>query len=395
MSVSLINRVILIVLDSVGIGNAPDAEKYGDKGCNTLGHIAKNVKQLAIPNLVKLGIGNLGSDLYLKSDNTPIGAYGRAIEKSAGKDTTTGHWEISGLITEKALPTFPFGLPKELLNQFESKIGTKTLGNKSASGTQIIDEYGDEHLRTGYPIVYTSADSVFQIAAHEDKIPIKNLYQICSIARELLTDAYAVGRIIARPFNGATKAFVRTSNRKDFSLKPFAETVLNRIQEKGLDVIAVGKIDDIFAGYGITDSIHTTSNADGINKTLKMISKNSSGLIFVNLVDFDTNYGHRRDVEGYAKCLEEFDARLPEVLFSLKPEDVLIITADHGNDPTATGTDHTRETVPILIYGQSIQKGISLGVCDSFADIGATIADILNVTTTSAGKSFKDKLLIY
>src|ERR1035437_7870783 len=286
MSSRKVNRIVLIVLDSVGIGNAPDAAAYGDEGSNTLGHIAKNVKQFSIPSLIQLGIANISDGLFLKRSEQPIGSFGRAIERSSGKDTTTGHWEIAGLHIEKPFPTFTsYGFPQEIISAFESKIGTKTLGNISASGTEIIDSLGEEHMRTGYPIVYTSADSVFQIAAHEEIIPLQRLYEMCRIAREILKGDFAVGRVIARPFVGKPKYFSRTSNRKDFSLKPFDKTILNNIQDAGLDVVAVGKISDIFNVYGITESIHTDNNMDGVAKTLAAIHKNTSELIFTNLVD--------------------------------------------------------------------------------------------------------------
>ncbi len=392
MKLNGVNRVVLIVLDSVGIGNAPDAAQYGDEGSNTLGHISERLKNLVIPNLIKLGLGNTGDRLFLKKEDKPLGAYGSAIEKSAGKDTTTGHWEIAGLIIEKAFPTFTSGFPEELIRSFEAKIGCRTLGNKSASGTAIIDELGEEHVRTGFPIVYTSADSVFQLAAHEDIIPLERLYEMCLVARQLLTGDYSVGRVIARPFEGRPGSFRRTSHRKDFSLKPFGKTVLNKVQEAGLEVIGVGKIADIFDGYGITQSIHTDCNMNGVDKTLEALAGNSSGLIFVNLVDFDTHYGHRRDVEGYGKCLEEFDRRLPALMSALKKEDVLILTADHGNDPAAKGSDHTREMTPILIYGHQIKAGINIGVRKSFADIAATVGELLNVEAPSNGNSFRQEI---
>jgi len=395
MSSRPVNRVVLIVLDSVGIGNAPDAAAYGDAGSNTLGNIAKSAKQFFIPNLIQLGIANISDDLFLKKHEKPIGSFGRAIERSAGKDTTTGHWEIAGLHIEKPFPTFTAsGFPKEVISAFESKIGTKTLGNISASGTEIIDSLGEEHVRTGFPIVYTSADSVFQIAAHEEVIPLERLYEMCRIAREILKGDFAVGRVIARPFVGKPGSFSRTSSRKDFSVKPFGKTILNHVQDAGLDVVAVGKISDIFNDYGITESVHTDNNMDGVEKTLAAIHRNTSGLIFTNLVDFDSSFGHRRDVEGYKRCLEEFDVKLPDILSYLKNDDVLILTADHGNDPTYKGSDHTRESVPVLIYGNKIRKGINIGTRNSFSDISATIAEMLNVKSTGNGESFMNKIII-
>ncbi|MBL4655981.1 MAG: phosphopentomutase [Bacteroidia bacterium] len=386
----MIKRVILVVLDSVGIGDAPDAASFGDFGSNTLRNIAKKVTALSIPNLRKLGIGNIEADIAIDPVTSPIGAYGKAKEVSPGKDTTSGHWEIAGLQLTNPLPTFPDGFPQEIITKFEREIGTKCIGNYTASGTVIINDLGDEHIKTGYPIVYTSADSVFQIAMHEDTIPIEKQYEICQKARDILIDKYAVGRVIARPFVGKSGNYTRTTNRRDFSLVPFEKTVLNHITDVGKDVIGVGKIEDIYAQYGITEAVHTISNMDGVEKTIDFINKDNQGLIFTNLVDFDSQFGHRRNVEGYANALMEFDKVLPDIQNVLKDDDVLILTADHGNDPTFKGTDHTREQVPILIYGKYIKPGTSIGNRDTFADIGATIADMLNVQTTAFGTSFKD-----
>ncbi len=389
----MINNVTLIVLDSVGIGELPDAYKYGDEGSNTLGNIIKNTKNINLKNLNKLGLGSIEGVEGLEHIENIIGSYGRLSESSAGKDTTTGHWEIGGIILKEPFPTFPNGFPDELIERYEELIGTKILGNKVASGTVILEELGEEHINTGYPIVYTSADSVFQIAAHEEVIPINKLYDICEIAREILTDKYAVGRVIARPFIGKSGEFVRTSNRKDFSLKPIEETMLDVIKKSGLDVMAVGKIEDIYSGQGITKSVHTVDNVDGINNTIRYIKEHNKGLIFANLVDFDMKYGHRNDVEGYARALEEFDSRLPEIIDSLNEDEVLMITADHGCDPTTVSTDHSREYVPILIYGDKIKKGVNIGTRGTFADIGATILDLLNLDKLNNGESFAHLIL--
>lgn len=384
-------RVILIVLDSVGIGALPDAGLYGDEGSNTICNIAGRVP-LNIPNMVSLGLGNIEGAYNLPKSASPKGAYGRAAEKSAGKDTTTGHWEIAGVILEKPFPTFPHGFPQSLMSEFERRIGVKTLGNKPASGTEIIKELGDEHVRTGYPIVYTSADSVFQIAAHEDVIPVDRLYEICRCAREMLTGEFGVGRVIARPFEGSSGNYKRTERRRDFSLSPVKPTMLDYIKSAGLDVKAVGKIEDIFANRGITDSVHTTNNRDGIAQTVKYIAAQSSGLIFTNLVDFDMLYGHRNNVEGYAEALEEFDSALPGIEGRMKDGDLLFITADHGCDPTTPSTDHSREYIPVLVYGKGI-KPSPLGTLTTFADIGKTICDILGVQNRLEGASFRDRLL--
>lgn len=389
----MINNITLIVLDSVGIGELPDAYKYGDEGSNTLSNILKSTKDVKLPNLNKLGLGLIEGVEGLEYVDNVIGSYGRLAESSAGKDTTTGHWEIGGIILKEPFPTFPNGFPKELIMNFESLIGTKILGNKVASGTVIIDELGQEHINTGYPIVYTSADSVFQIAAHEDIIPIHRLYEICEIARGILKDEYAVGRVIARPFKGEVGAFSRTSNRKDFSLNPVEKTMLDIIKEAGFEVMAVGKIEDIFNGQGITKSVHTEDNMDGVDKTLKYIMEHNKGLIFTNLVDFDMKYGHRNDIEGYAKALEEFDNRLPEIIDNLKEDEILIITADHGCDPTTVSTDHSREYVPILVYGNKIKKGINIGTRKTFADIGATILELLGLEGLKNGESFANIIL--
>lgn len=389
----MVNRVALIVLDSVGIGALPDANEYNDEGSNTLGNIAKTLKGFELPNLEKLGLGHIeGVNEFNKIEN-PIGSFGRSLEMSKGKDTTTGHWEISGIILEKAFPTYPNGFPMDVIEEFEKRIGRKTIGNKPASGTAIIEELGDEHVKTGYPIVYTSADSVFQIAAHEEVIPLEELYKMCQIARDLLQGEHGVGRVIARPFIGTTGSYKRTPNRRDFSLQPFRKTILNYIKDNGMDVCAVGKIEDIFGGYGVTKAVHTKNNMDGVDKTIEYLKEDTKGLIFTNLVDFDMQYGHRNDVEGYANALKDFDNRLPEIIENLKDDDVLIITADHGCDPTTPSTDHSREYIPILVYGKKIKSGVNLGTRRTYADIGKTIAEFLNIDADIAGDSFAKEIL--
>lgn len=380
------NRVILIVLDSVGIGFLPDAHLYGDEGSNTLGHIVEKYPALQIPNMISLGLGNIDLSNLLPKVENPLAAYGKAMEQSAGKDTTTGHWEIAGTILEKPFPTFLDGFPTSFMADFEAAIGSKTIGNYSASGTTIIEELGDEHVRTGFPIVYTSADSVFQIAMHEAVIPIEKQYEICQIARDMLTGDYEVGRVIARPFVGTSGQYTRTSRRKDFATMP-PDNMLDAINNQGKEVLGIGKIYDIFAGKGITRFIKTANNQEGIEATISAIENDEASLIFTNLVDFDMHFGHRRDVVGYAKCLEEFDAKLPEIMSKMKEDDILIITADHGNDPTWTGTDHTREYIPILIYRQNVPKAYNFGVRNSFVDIAATVADALGMDFETTGSS--------
>mgnify|MGYP003683570419 CR=1 FL=1 len=383
----MIRRVILIVLDSVGVGELPDAPEFGDEGSNTLGHIAASIKGFDLPNLRKLGLGNL-PNLNLESVSQPLGAFGRAAEQSQGKDTITGHWEISGLIPDVVFPYFPNGFPREIMDEFEKRIGTRTLGNYPESGTVVIDKHGPEHMTTGFPIVYTSSDSVFQIAMHEDIIPIIRQYEICQIARDLLQGEWAVGRVIARPFVGMPGTFKRTSNRHDYALDPPSKTVLDYITEADKKVYGVGKIMDIFNGKGISGNKKSKDNQEGIDHTLNWMAQDFEGMVFTNLVDFDMLYGHRRDVEGYGNCLKEFDARLPEIMEAMRDDDLLILTADHGNDPTYKGTDHTREYVPVLAYGKSVAAGSELGTLHSFADIGATILDALQVDGQTQGKSF-------
>ncbi|MCC0632022.1 phosphopentomutase [Clostridioides sp. ZZV15-6388] len=388
------SRVIWIVIDSVGIGALPDAENFGDsKDVSTLGNIFKEYPDIQIPNMRKLGIGNIDGVDFFEDEKEPIGCFGKCKEMSQGKDTTTGHWEMTGIIVDKPFKTFEHGFSKEIIEDFEKKTGRKVVGNKPASGTVIIDEYGEYQIKTGDVIVYTSADSVFQIAANEEVIPLEELYSMCKIAREIMMGDNAVARVIARPFIGKkTGEFVRTSNRRDYSLDPFEPTVLDNIKESGLEVLAVGKIEDIFNGKGITEAIHTKSNMDGVDETLKYMKQDNKGLIYSNLVDFDSKYGHRRDPEGYKKALEEFDNRLPEIMSSMREDDILIINADHGNDPTYKGTDHTREYIPVMIYGSKVKKGFNLGIKDTFADIGATVADILDVKSPKHGVSFKTDL---
>ena len=380
------NRVILIVLDSVGIGYLPDAHLYGDEGSNTLGHIAEKYPELHLPNMISLGLGNIDPNNLLPKVENPLASYGKAMEQSAGKDTTTGHWEIAGTILEKPFPTFLDGFPTSFMADFEAAIGSKTIGNYAAPGTAIIDDLGDEHVRTGFPIVYTSADSVFQIAMHEAVIPIEKQYEICQIARDMLTGDYEVGRVIARPFVGTSGQYTRTSRRKDFATMP-PDNVLDAINKQEKEVLGIGKIYDIFAGKGITRSIKTANNQEGIEATISAIENDEASLIFTNLVDFDMHFGHRRDVVGYAQCLEEFDAKLPEIMSKMKEDDILIITADHGNDPTWTGTDHTREYIPILIYGQNVPKAYNFGVRNSFVDIAATVSDALGMDFETTGSS--------
>lgn len=379
-------RVILIVLDSVGIGALPDAAAYGDAGANTLQHIAQQIPNFRLPRMEQLGLGNIEGVDCLPKVAYAQGAYGRAKECSAGKDTTVGHWEIAGLISPAPLPTYPNGFPRALIAAFEQAIGCATLGNKPASGTAILDELGGVHLQTGYPIVYTSADSVFQIAAHEAVVPLEQLYRYCRIAREILQGEHAVGRVIARPFIGSAGQFTRTANRHDFALPPPGITMLDRIKEAGLACAGVGKIQDIFAGRGITDSVSTKNNMDGIDQTLAMMNKHAAGLIFVNLVDFDMQYGHRRNVQGYAEALQAFDARLAEIYEQMQPEDWLVITADHGCDPTYTGSDHTREYVPLLLYGNGVPANQNLGTRAAFADIAETILDRLGCPPIGTGE---------
>ncbi|SCY98982.1 phosphopentomutase [Alkaliphilus peptidifermentans] len=389
----MINRVVLFIMDSVGIGALPDSENFGDVGVNTLGNIATATGGLNLPNLQKIGLGNIDGIMGIDPIANPLGAFGKAMEISNGKDTTIGHWELVGLHVKKPLRTYPDGFPKDIMDAFEAKIGRKTLGNKAASGTVILDELGKEHMETGFPIVYTSADSVFQIAAHEEIIPLDELYKMCQIARDLMMGDHAVARIIARPFVGQPDSFSRTSNRRDYSLDPFGETLLDIAKNKGLDVVGIGKIEDIFNGKGITEAVHTKDNMDGIDQTINFLNSDNKGIIFTNLVDFDAKYGHRRDPQGYRMALEEMDSRIPEILNCMKSGDIIIFTADHGNDPTYKGSDHTREYIPIVIYGSSIKSNTNLGIRKSFADIAKTISDLLEIPDTGNGDSFKNLII--
>lgn len=381
-----------MVLDSVGIGELPDASKYGDVGSNTLGNILKKQKNLDLVNLNKLGLNKI-EGFCQESKEKAIGAYARLKELSNGKDTITGHWEMAGIYSEIPFPTYPNGFPTEIISEFENKTKRKVLGNKASSGTVILDELGEEHMKTGGLIVYTSADSVFQIAAHENIVSVEKLYEYCEIARKILKDDHQVARVIARPFIGEVGNFIRTAKRKDYAIKPTEKTFLTNLKEKGYFVKAVGKIEDIFCNQGITNSVHTDDNMDGLDKTLNYMKEDFEGVIFTNLVDFDMKWGHRNDVVGYANGLKEFDNRLNEIIENLKSEDILIITADHGCDPTFKGTDHTREYVPMLVYGEKIKENINLKTRDSFSDIGQTICEYFNVESLKIGKSFLNEVL--
>jgi phosphopentomutase len=382
-------RIFLVVMDSVGIGEAPDAEKFGDKGSDTLGHIAERMNGLNMPNMGKLGLSNIRAIQGIEKAEKPLAYYTKMAEASNGKDTMTGHWEIMGLNIQTPFRVFPDGFPPELIGELEARTGRKIIGNKPASGTEILDELGEEHMKTGSLIVYTSADSVLQIAAHEEIIPIEEQYTICKIARELtLDEKYMVGRVIARPFLGEPGNFKRTSNRHDYALKPFDRTVMSELKDSGYDVIAIGKISDIYDGEGVTQSLRTVSNMDGMDKLIDTLGMEFTGLSFLNLVDFDALYGHRRDPLGYGKALEEYDARLPEVMEKMTEDDLLIITADHGNDPVHPGTDHTREYVPLIVYSKKWTEGKELSIGETFADIGATVAENFNVKMPNYGKSF-------
>lgn len=389
----MINRITILVMDSVGIGALPDSEKFGDIGVNTLGNISKEMGGIKLPNLVKLGLGNIDGIEGVEKALNPMGAFGKSKEASNGKDTTTGHWEIAGLYIEEPFKTYPDGFPEHVISKFEELTGRKVLCNKPASGTEIIEKLGKEHMESGNPIVYTSADSVFQIAAHEDIISLEELYKMCNIARDILKGEDQVARVIARPFIGEPGNFTRTPNRRDYSLDPFGKTVLDNALEGGYDVIAVGKIVDIFNGKGISEDVHTKSNMDGVDKTIEFLKNDSKGIIFTNLVDFDAKFGHRRNAKGYKEALEELDLRIPEIIESLNDDDLLIITADHGNDPTYKGTDHTREYIPIIVYGKNVKAGVNLGTRETFADIAATVADILVIEKPKYGNSFKNLII--
>ena len=374
-------------MDSVGIGALPDAADFGDEGAHTLGHINAANAGLNIPNLVSLGIGGI-TDARLPKCDAPLGSFGRAAEKTHAKDTTCGHWEMCGIIMDEPFKTFPNGFPERIISEFERRIGRETLGNCVASGTEIIQRLGDEHAATGKPIVYTSADSVFQIAAHEKVIPLEELYEMCRTARELLMGKDVVGRVIARPFIGESGAYKRTENRKDYAVPPIEPTILDGLMEKGYTTIGIGKIEDIFCKRGLSVIDHTKNNHDGFDATLRYVASNEGDLIFTNLVDFDMLFGHRNDVKGYADALNRFDARLPELLSAMKDGDMLIITADHGCDPTHAGTDHTREHIPVLIYGKCVKAGVDIGTLSSFADIGSTAFEYITGEPWSTGTSF-------
>jgi len=386
-------RIAVIVLDSVGIGELPDADRFGDRGANTLGHIAefeaRRGAKLGLKHMAALGLGNIAHLAGMAPADRPAAFYGKMAEVSAGKDTMTGHWELMGLKIDTPFETYPNGFPRELIDLFVKETGRPVIGNKPASGTAIIEELGEEHMRTGAWIVYTSADSVLQIAAHEEIVPLEELYAACETARRLtMRPEWSVGRVIARPFVGEPGAFVRTPNRHDYAVKPPAPTVLNRLKEAGLDCISVGKINDIFSGEGVTASHPTRSNDDGITRTAQLLEEPFHGMLFTNLVDFDSLYGHRRDPAGYADALRRFDARLPEIMDRLTGDDLLIITADHGNDPVHHGTDHTREYVPLLVWSPALSAGGSLGVRETFADVGATVADNFSLGMPQIGTSF-------
>lgn len=390
-------RVIWIVLDSAGVGCLPDADKYGDANADTFGHILKEYPDAKFDNMAKLGLFNIEGTSFYKPASDVVGCYMKSKEMSNGKDTTTGHWEMIGIYTKEPFPTFPDGFPKEIIDEFVEKTGCGGVyGNKVASGTVIIEEYGKEHMQTGYPIVYTSADSVFQIAASEEKVGLEKLYAMCETARSMLTGSNGVGRVIARPFVTKGDGFERTSNRHDYALDPDEDNYLSHLKDNDVYTIGVGKIGDIFNNVGICEGVHTSGNKDGMNKTMDYIKVVDSGLIFTNLVDFDMKYGHRRDVLGYKNALEEFDEWLGKLLGELSEDDILIINADHGCDPTYKGTDHTREYIPILVYGEKLKKGKNLGVKESFADIGKTIEEYLlgaNVKTNAIGTSFLNQLI--
>lgn len=394
MTTTNFKRIHLVVMDSVGIGTAPDSAAYGDFDVDTYGHIAVACGGLNMPNMEKLGVSNIRNIQGIKPSNKPLAYYSKMQELSNGKDTMAGHWEFMGLFTEKPFRVFPEGFPDELIQLIEKKTGRKVIANKPASGTEIIAELGEEHMKTGALIVYTSADSVLQIAAHEEIIPLKELYEICDFCREITREEpYKLGRIIARPFIGEPGNFKRTSNRHDYALKPFGRTVMNELKDAQYDVIALGKISDIYAGEGVTKAVHTVSNMDGMDKLISTFDEEFTGLSFLNLVDFDALFGHRRDPQGYGRALEEYDARLPEVFAKMTNDDLLIITADHGNDPTYQGTDHTREYVPLLAYSPRFTAAKELPIRKSFADIGATIAENFQVKMPEYGTSFLKDLI--
>jgi phosphopentomutase len=380
------------VLDSVGVGELPDADTYGDRGSDTVGNISRTVG-LNVPTLRSFGLARVARMTDAMPDDAPIAAFGRMAEASPGKDSVTGHWELTGLVLERPFPVFPDGFPREVIREFERRIGRETIGNKAASGTVIVDELGPEHVRSGRPIVYTSADSVFQIAAHEDVLAVPELYRICEIAYDLVAKGMGVGRVIARPFVGAPGSFSRTANRRDFALPPFAPTLLDRLTDRGHDVRAIGKIEDLFAGRGITSAVHTRSDDHGMDEIEAAMSSAGGGLIFANLVDSDAVYGHRNDPAGYAANLERFDSRLSRLLPRVGADDLLVITADHGNDPCTPSTDHSREYVPVFLYGARVRAGADVGVRSTFADLGQTIAEIFGVGPLAHGTSFLGEIV--
>jgi phosphopentomutase len=385
----MFQRVILIVLDACGVGELPDADEYGDRGAATIPNVARDLGGLKMPNCRKLGLGNIVPIRGVEPDKSALGGWGKMAEKSAGKDSTSGHWEIGGIILRKAFPLYPNGFPDDIVSGFEQKAGVKTIGNVAASGTEIIKELGERHLKTGEIILYTSADSVFQLAAHEEIIPLKRLYEICLIAREILQGQEAVGRVIARPFVGKPGSFVRTPNRKDFSLEPPSKTFLDLMKRKNIPTVGIGKIDDLYAHRGLSKAIKTVSNQDVMDKVINEMDMTPSGLIFSNLVDFDMLWGHRNNTESFGRGLEEFDTRLNELLPKFKKDDLMMITADHGCDPTLkNSTDHTREYVPLLVYNRGMKTGVNLGIRATFADIAATMGDIFNLAHSFPGKSF-------
>lgn len=383
-----IERVIVIVLDGVGVGELPDAADYGDVGSNSVGNTARVLGGLDLPNLQKLGLGNIIEILGVPPAQPAQGAYGKMAEISAGKDSVTGHWELMGIWSQRPMPTYPHGFPADLLAEFTRRTGYGVIGNKPASGTEIIKELGEEHLKTGKLIVYTSADSVFQIAAHEEVVPLEELYRVCRIAREMLTGEHAVGRVIARPFRGEPGNFWRTPNRHDFPLLPPRPTVMMRLVEAGYDVAAVGKIDDLFGNTGITLNKHTTNNHDSLNALLEFMPERFKGMIFANLIEYDMIYGHRNDPQGYAGALRAFDDRIPEIRAVMRPTDIVIIAADHGVDPTTPSTDHSREYVPLLVFGDAVRAGVNLGTRRTYADVGATISEIFGLPMPEIGTSF-------
>lgn len=385
-------RVFLIVLDGVGMGALPDADRYGDAGANTLLHVAEHVGRLQLPCLEAHGLGNLLPMPGVRPTLAPRGARGRLAEKSPGKDSTTGHWEMMGLTLDEAFPTYPDGFPVALLDRWGERVQRGWMGNVAASGTEIITRLGERHQETGHFIVYTSADSVFQVAAHEDTVPVEKLYAACQQAREMLTGPHAVGRVIARPFAGEPGNYRRTTRRRDFSLEPIAPTVLDHLNEAGHRVVTVGKVDDLFAGRGVRDAIHTTSNEEGEMVLLDLVKRSGDGFVFANLVDFDTLYGHRNDPAGFARALERFDATFSDFVARLRGDEMAWVTADHGTDPTTAGTDHTREYTPLLVAGPRVREGMDLGTRSTFADLGATLAEIFSVTAPRAGKSFLSEL---